>query len=118
MTLARDDAAIQEAADKFVTAYNDLTSALDTLYEGDLDRGPITTPLPQQSLLNVLNATPITSGPYSSISQVGVTRDKFGVLSLDASALTDALNTDMDAVAALFGDTTNGVAVRMEAFCR
>ncbi len=114
LTIVRDDAAIQEAVDKFVTVYNDLKSSLDTLYEGDLD-GDSSLRLMQQSMVDVLNAT-FATGTYSSISQVGVTRDQEGVLSLDASALTDALDNDMESVAALFADETNGVAVRMEAF--
>jgi len=114
LTIVRDDAAIQEAVDKFVTVYNDLKSSLDTLYEGDLD-GDSSLRLIQQNMLSVLNAT-FASGTYSSISQVGVTRDQDGVLSLDASALTAALDNDMESVAALFADETNGVAVRMQAF--
>jgi flagellar hook-associated protein 2 len=114
LTIARDDGAIQEAVNKFVTAYNDLRGTITSMYEGELERDP-SLRLIEQSLTSVINAT-MAAGPYSHISQIGVTRDKFGVMSLDASALTDALDTDLDAVAALFADATNGVAVRLEAF--
>ncbi len=114
LTVARDDGAIQEAVEKFVSAYNDLKGSIDTLYEGDLD-GDSSLRFIQQNMMGVLNATSVTD-TYSSISQVGVTRDEDGVLSLDASALTDALNNDMDSVAALFSDSTDGITVRMETF--
>lgn len=115
LTIARDDAAIKDAVNTFVTAYNDLRKAITSMYEGDLERDPSLRYI-EQNLLSVVGATTATTGTYSHISQIGVTRDKYGVMSLDASALTDALDTDMDSVAALFGDATDGVAVRLEAF--
>jgi flagellar hook-associated protein 2 len=114
LTIARDDEAIKEAVNSLVNSYNDLRRSITSMYEGDLERDPSLRMI-EQNLLSIIGTT-TSAGTYSHISQVGVTRDKHGVMSLDASALTDALDTDRDSVAAIFGDATDGVAVRLEAF--
>ena len=50
--------------------------------------------------------------PYKSLSDIGITVKRDGNMVLNTSTLLSALNTDLDAVAAVFSSTTyNGVAV-------
>ncbi len=114
LTISQDDSAITEAAQNFADAYNELRDTITSMYKGDLKRDP-TLRMMEQNLLSIVGAT-TAAGTYTHISQVGLTRDKEGTMSLNSSDLTAALANDFDSVAALFTDATNGIAVRLEAF--
>ena len=115
LTVARDDEAIKESIQGFVTAYNDLRSALTSMYEGELNRDR-TLRYIDQSLLRIVGSITSTTGTYTHISQVGVSRDRYGTMSLDTSDLTEAMDADFESVVSLFSDATEGFATRLETY--
>lgn len=61
----------------------------------------------------------VTSQPagFTTLSQIGITSDQYtGNLIIDDQQLTEALNTNFDAVGQLFMDPTTGVVNNMESF--
>jgi flagellar hook-associated protein 2 len=61
----------------------------------------------------------VTSQPagFTTLSQIGITSDQYtGNLIIDDQQLTEALNTNFDAVGQLFMDPTTGVVNSMESF--
>lgn len=115
LSVSRDDEAIKDSVQSFVTAYNDLRSQLTSLYEGELSRDSSLRYI-EQGLLQVVGARTTGTGTYSSLSLVGVTRDKYGVMSLDSTALTNAMNADFNSVVSLFTNQTEGIGARLTDF--
>ena len=115
LAVASDDEAVTETVQGFVTAYNDLRSTLSTMYENDLNRDSTIRTI-EQSLLSIMGSSTTTTGVFTHLSSIGITRDKEGTMSLDSSKLTTALSTDFDSVTALFSDATEGIAVRLESY--
>jgi flagellar hook-associated protein 2 len=115
LTVARDDEAIIEAVNDFVDAFNDLRTEIDTQRSGQLEADSTLLSL-ERSIFDVFNSgSAITGSVYSYLIEVGVTIDKEGVMSVDSSDLTDALNNDFDSFVNLFAATDEGFAYRLEA---
>jgi flagellar hook-associated protein 2 len=115
LTVTRDDAAIEESVNEFVTAYNDLHAKLSELRTGEL-AGDTTLLTIESSLRNIFNTAPTgLSGSYTWLSQVGVSIQVDGTMSLDSTALKSALATDFTGVAELFAHDDQGYAFRLEA---
>ena len=115
LSISRDDEAIKESAKEFVTAYNDLRSKIISMYEGELNRDSTLRRM-DRGLLQVVSATTSGTGVYSHISQIGVSRDRYGVMSLNETTFTNAMDTNFDSVVALFTDATEGIGVRLESY--
>jgi flagellar hook-associated protein 2 len=69
----------------------------------------------RSSLRSVLGSSVDGTGnqAFQLLSQLGVTSDKDGKLTLNAGKLADALGADEDAAAAVFTHATNGIAKRL-----
>jgi len=67
----------------------------------------------EQDLRSVLNSSAQTGGQYNYASEVGVTTQADGTVTVDANKLSAALTNDFSSVAKLFSDPTNGLAVRL-----
>jgi flagellar hook-associated protein 2 len=99
---------ISKALDDFVTAYNAVTTAVDG------HRGENKGALAGQSILATLSHAMRQisgyrgSGSVQSISDLGLSFDKEGVLSLDASVLSATASNDFKGVTDFLGGATSG----------
>ena len=111
LSIARDTAEVQNLVQSFATAYNDFRAAIDAQRSGSLSRDNILLSIENQ-VRSVLNR-PASSGPLSTLSDVGLRIQKDGTMSVDNESLTAALDSDIDAVARLFADDSDGFASRL-----
>ncbi len=108
-----DNAGIKNSVKEFVSAFNAIRSTLKNLHaEGATLEGDNTLISLDRRLMSVMN-TSAGSGTFKYLTEVGVTFDKNGTLTLDEAKLDDALSTDISAVTSLFADETNGFATRL-----
>ncbi len=111
ITVDRDIAAVQESVEGFADAYNDLRSTIRSLREGQLEADSTLLSI-ERGLLGILN-DPTSTGTFSHLTEIGVSIQKDGTMSVNGSRLENALNTDYSAVAELFADADTGYAVRL-----
>lgn len=106
LNVARDQTAVSKAANDFVNAYNSLNAKLRTLTaydatnkKGSTLTGDSTVRNIQSQLTSTLGSTPGTpSGTYSRLSDLGISIDRSGNLTLDSSKLQTAIEKDFDSV--------------------
>ena len=97
--ITNDNSSIEQAMSNFVTAYNAVISDIKTQEGKDASGNPQplygdpTVALIQSQLTQGL-LSGAASGSIKSLQQIGVSVDQFGKLSLDASQLDTALNTN------------------------
>lgn len=110
LTVDRDPTSVKGLVQKFVSAYNDLHKTLGdvTSYDPKTQQGGIllgdSTILSLQRQLRSLLTSNVDGlgGSYQLLSNVGVSFQRDGTLSLDAKKLETALNADTQSVAGLF----------------
>jgi len=123
LTVDRDDAAIQDAAKKFVDAYNSLAGTIKTLSKYDVATeaaGPL---LGDAMLRNIdsqvrkLISSPVAgvNGSYTTLASLGITTQADGKLKLDTVRFNAALEANPGAVSDIF-TSSNGVAVKLADF--
>ncbi|HEX6397801.1 MAG TPA: flagellar filament capping protein FliD [Steroidobacteraceae bacterium] len=123
LNVDRDNAAIQDAAKKFVDAYNSLAGTIKSLskYDVGTDTGG---PLIGDAMLRNIDAqvrklisSPVAgvSGNYTTLASLGITTQADGKLKLDADKFNAALNASPGAVSDVF-TSSNGVAVKLADF--
>jgi flagellar hook-associated protein 2 len=110
VTIANNAGAVQTNIDNFVSAYNALQSSLNSLTaynpggtNGALIGDSTTTQIQNQLQRVVASALSGTGSGYSSLSAVGIGLSNDGTLSVDDSALSQALQNNPNQFAALFG---------------
>ncbi len=120
ITVARDTSAITTAVDSFVSAYNTINDTLaDAMaYDADTEtaailNGEAGVRTIQTQLRGILSA-PLTGGSsaLSLLSEIGVSVQKDGSLSVDSTKLQKALTTNFEDFAGLFaadGKTTDSL---------
>jgi flagellar hook-associated protein 2 len=110
VNVARSTSGVQSSVQAFVKAYNDLSGTLKkmTAYEpttkkGGPLQGDVTVQGIQNRLRSMLNTT-ITGlgGSLTSLSQIGISFQIDGSLTLDATKLTTALTNNFSDIAGLF----------------
>ena len=102
----------------FVTAYNKLidTVAELTRYNADTrDAAPLLGDATVRGIRDQLRReiSSLGAGVYNSLASIGVTTEINGKLAVDDTRLSTAIDTDFDAVGALFSGS-NGLAKRLE----
>ncbi|MFL9917760.1 flagellar filament capping protein FliD [Paraburkholderia fungorum] len=117
LTVANNSSSIQTDIDSFVSSYNTLQSTINSLtaYNPGGTNGPLigdatTTQIQNQLQQVVASALSGTGGGYSSLSDVGISLNTDGSLSVDDSTLSQALQSNPTQFAALFstaGSATN-----------
>lgn len=116
LKVERDVAEIRNKVQSFVDAYNELQKTIANLRKGDL-AGDSTLLSIENRIREVIN-TPasIEGGRFSYLSEVGVSIQKDGTMKLNADTMTleDALKTDFNGVAELFGNDPAGFANRLK----
>ena len=115
-----DKSAARSSIDSFITAYNALNSTIASLSSYNATTktaGPL---FSDSALLGVQNQirqalsttlSGVVTG-FSSLVDIGISKDKTGVLSLDSTKFTKAVTTNFAAVSTLF-TSSNGVAVKL-----
>jgi flagellar hook-associated protein 2 len=123
LTVATNNSTVTTAIDSFVKAYNDSVSQLKTLtaYDAANKKASVltgdSTARSIQSELNNLVWSNVSgvAGGYSSLSDIGISLQKDGTLSVNSSKLTSVLADPDNDVTSLFTQTTTGnkgIAVR------
>ncbi len=114
ITVGRDNAAVQESVQSFVDAFNALNTTVTDLRAGDLQGESLLLTI-SSDLRNVFNtSTTGLSDTFSTLTEIGVEFNEEGVLTLDATSLTTALNTDFRGVSNLFADSTSGYVTQLQ----
>jgi flagellar hook-associated protein 2 len=115
LTIARDNSAVKTNVEAFVKAYNDLNTVISDVGSDEL-QGDSTLLNVKSQLRSIFNTAPTgltTSLAY--LSEVGITTERSGALTLNSSVLDEALSSDFDGVAELFANDDQGYAFRLEA---
>lgn len=115
LVVAHDVSGITTKVQSFISAYNNLTSAANTLHKkgATLDGENTVTQVITQ-LQSVFNTPANISGnSYSYMAQLGITFSKDGTLSLDTSTFQNALSTNFSQVVSAFTDVKEGFAQRL-----
>ncbi len=119
VTVAADNASIKEQINDFVSAYNDVMSFLTTNTAYDAATGESGILSGEGTARNIQNRIrDIASGDVSGLSgslsmlaEIGITTDyKTGNLVINSSTLDTKLGSNLDDIAELFQDSTNGIA--------
>jgi len=131
--VGRDAAAAEEDVQAFVDAYNALSSSVRsaTAFDSETDTAGL---LQGDSVFTgLLSSLRLQAGglvgglagsDYNTLASVGIDSDQEGTLTLDSAAFQEALASDPDGVAAVFGlddgdsivDADDGVAFQIEDF--
>jgi len=126
--VAKDTKKTTEAVQSFVDQYNSVMNFIDSKsnYNSDTEEGAIlqgdSTLMRVQSRLrqNIMDNIE-TGGDLRHISQLGISIDRDGVMSLDKEVLTEALNNDSGAVSKFFNaesieDGFDGIATKLDGY--
>jgi flagellar hook-associated protein 2 len=110
LTVGRESTSITNSIQSFVKGYNDLNKTLQdlssynaTTKQGAILQGDSTLRVLQSQIRAVLN-TPVnnTGGAYNNLTQIGITLQKDGTMSLDTTKLNAAITSNPQDVASLF----------------
>lgn len=118
LTVARDTSGVAANVNAFVKAYNELNTTIKQLTavstaktsDGSLDTSQSGALIGDSAVRNIqsqirkIMATPLSDSTSSltTLSQVGISIDRNGVMSVDSTKLTAAMNKNMRDVTALF----------------
>lgn len=112
LDVTKDSAAVSGSVSAFVSAYNEVNKVIDNLTSFDattqiagLLQGDSSTNLIQNRIRRTVGGT-ITSlsGSLTKLSDIGVSFQKNGTLSLDAGKLQTAIDNNFNDIAGLFAD--------------
>lgn len=119
VTVGQDTAALSSAVAKFVSDYNAFNAAItqQTSYDSSTNSaspllGDIEVSLLQQKMENTAGGS-LSSGPLTTLSQIGITVNTDGTLSLDQTTLANALTQNPGAVGNLLTGGA-GIATQMQ----
>ncbi len=111
VTVAANGSAIETNIDNFVQAYNTLQTSIKSLTQynsaggtnGPLLGDPTTAQIQTQLQQILATSLPGTGGGLSNLSQVGITLNSDGTLSVDNTTLVQQITTNGSQFAGLFG---------------
>jgi flagellar hook-associated protein 2 len=123
VTVEQDTLAVREAVNGFVDAYNDLKETTGELTSFNAETGQAgqlngdsTVRMVESRLRNVVGGMGNAGGDFSMLSDIGISLEVDGSLSVDSDKLDDVLSTDQQAVSDFFAgvDDSDGFATRLE----
>jgi flagellar hook-associated protein 2 len=117
LTVSRDTTGVTESIQAFVDAYNELQSTIDSLSGkgNDLEADNTLSSIENQ-IKAVFNTPPgAINSSFSYLSEVGVSFQRDGKLSLDSAALQNAIDNDFAGMAELFANDDQGYVFRVDA---
>ena len=117
-----DRASAKNAVGKFVEAYNGLIDLVTEATRYDADSGTAGPLLGDAGLRNILfqlrremgRIGVAAPGAFGTLSEIGITTELDGKLSVDDGALETALETSLDGVVDFFSADETGLAVRLD----
>lgn len=111
--VTRNDESITQSVQAFVDAYNAIKTEIKSQREGQLEADSTLLTLERQisSVLNSGNA--ITGSSFSYLTQVGISIDETGVMSVNSSKLSDTLAYNFNSFVNLFSAENEGLANRL-----
>lgn len=111
LSVAVDNDGMTQKIEAFVTAYNDVISFISDQTSASWGRDPAFRSV-KNHLQQLVTTTVAGAGSLSALSQLGLSTQRDGTLSIDSSKLSDAIGSDAAAVATLLaGPTgTDGIA--------
>ncbi|MES9883209.1 MAG: flagellar filament capping protein FliD [Sedimenticola sp.] len=115
LTISRDNATIKSSIETFIEKYNELQSAITDARAGDLSNDSSLSFI-RSGLNHVLNTAATGVGDYSTLTAIGISRDRSGVMSLDSAIFDSILSTNHEDVTGLFSDDTEGFATRLYSY--
>ena len=110
VTVERDDASIKDSINAFVTSYNELISTLKSLTNFSTDTGQagillgdsVVRSMTENIRREMLSVQSQATGQFRILADIGITTGKTGALSVDDTALTAALKSDLNSIMSLF----------------
>ncbi len=111
LTLSKDTDALKSKINSYISSYNKLVSEIKAQKGTQDAKGPMYSEGTVENLMNKLRQVTITDYSGSTLAAMGVTHDKTGVLSLDATRFDAALAGNESGVIA----TLNSMATSFEA---
>ncbi len=122
VTVSKDASGAKSAVEEFVEAYNKLQDSIGTLtaYDPETEAaGPLQgDSLPRtitSQMRNVMSSSfDLGNGETGSLSQFGVSFDRYGKLEIDDDKLKETLDSDMASLAQLFAAEDTGLAYRLD----
>ncbi|MEK7679046.1 MAG: flagellar filament capping protein FliD, partial [Deltaproteobacteria bacterium] len=110
LTLSKDTDDLKSKINSYVSSYNKLMSEIKAQKGTQAKKGPMYSESTTDNLMNNLRQVTITDYSGSTLAAMGVTHDKYGVLSLDATRFDAALAGNESGVIA----TLNSMASSFE----
>ncbi len=123
LNIAPDSSTIKSTVSQFVTDYNSAVSQLSSQFtysassssEGVLGADSSMRSL-QTTLLAIAGYSSSSSGPISSLANLGITMNNDGSLTLDSSVLDQAIANDSSSLQTFFqGTSSNGFSTKVNA---
>ncbi len=113
LNVAQNSNSIISSIHEMVDAYNALQTTISSLGANQLS-GDSTIRTLQNQVLSVFNTSASgLSGDYSSLYEIGIEFDRYGVMSIDSADLNSAVTSNLDSVAELFSNDDQGFAFRL-----
>ena len=113
LTVTKDVESVKKSVQGFVDAYNTLNDTLKSLRAGDLAGDNVILSIESQ-IRNVFNTTPTgLSTNLAYLSEIGITTNDQGNLTLSDSKLESQLNADFSAIADLLANDNQGYVFRL-----
>lgn len=109
----RDTSTVDQSAQAFVKAYNDLVSTMSKMRSQTLKSDGAALGSIESQLRNVLSQESAVEGVFSNAFEIGLSTQKSGQLALDSKIFQSALKKDYDGLANFFADGTQGLAKRL-----
>ena len=118
VSVSNDTSAISQKIQDFVSAYNDVINYINENSTYDIKThtgGPLYAEGTARNIFDHLQSTIIKSvsslsSDLHTLSQIGVSTNRDGTLSLDTSTLSSKLSSSLSKVATLFTDSSEGIA--------
>ncbi|MBV1907135.1 MAG: flagellar filament capping protein FliD [Pseudomonadales bacterium] len=110
VTVSRDDAAVEDAINGFVSDYNDLIANLRSVTSFNAETGEAGILLGDYTVRNItqrlsrelLSVNDLDQGGFRVLAEIGITTSRSGDLTLDNTIFSAALASDFDSVVGLF----------------
>lgn len=116
LNIQRDLDAVTDSVQTFVDTFNELRTTMGELRGNELEADSTLSSIESQ-LRGVLNTPPgaALSLSYSYLSEIGVSLQKDGSMSLDSAQLKNIISSDFTEVAQLFANNPEGYLFRLDA---
>ncbi len=116
LTITRDVESVQESVQTFIDAFNELNTVFGNLSgEGNDLEADNTIRSIENQIRGVFNTPPAgLTGSFTYLSEVGVSFQRDGTLSLDAAALETAIGSNFSGLAEMFANDDQGYLFRLD----